>query len=812
MAGRRVAWVGVEVVVTVGLAGLLTNVASSQLPGWVSRPWLVFPALGVVLAGMVTLTVRRPAVGDSATSAPIWNAPARNPHFIGRDADLRRLRTLLQGRRSPVVVHAVRGMGGVGKTHLVLEYVHRHADDHTLIWWVAAEDAVLVPAQLGQLATALGLSVPSEDTEAVTAAVIAELHRRDRWLLVFDNAESVDAIRRFLPSGTGRVVITSRRGGFDALGTVLNLDVLPRADAVGFLRIRLRSMTVEQASELAELVGDLPLALEQATSFLIQTHTPVSDYLAAIRHHVEAMLTRGRDHHQEAREAQTVATLWNLSFAKIQQACPAAAQLLLLCGYLGADGIPLDLFTRNPDALPKSLTGIADDPLEAPGIAGTLFDYSLARHADDGIIVVHRLVQAAVRHYVSTQLDADNARSEPHPLTVVIRLLRVDLPDDIRRRPEAWPRWRQLLPHVLAVVRRERSPSDPAVDDTWWLLDRAATFLREHGQATDAVSLFERAIALAEDAHGPSHPAIATSLNGLAGALRDLGRPAEAVPLFQRALAISEAVSNPDHPDCAVSLNGLAVSVLDLGRAADAKGLFERALAIDEASRGPDHLAVAHRLMGLGTALTKLGKPADAIPLFQRALAITEMVHGVHHPDVSHSLNNLAGPLRALDRFEEANPLLQRAVAIDEATYGPNHPAVALSLNNFAANLRNLGNIAASIPLLERAVAIDERAYGANHPIIASRLDNLALGLLELERPADALPLLERALAITEGAYGPDHPDVAVRLNNLALALDHLDATADTKPLYQRALAIAEATHGPNHPDVHLYRRNAGLA
>jgi tetratricopeptide (TPR) repeat protein len=129
-------------------------------------------------------------------------------------------------------------------------------------------------------------------------------------------------------------------------------------------------------------------------------------------------------------------------------------------------------------------------------------------------------------------------------------LLRADLPGEIVGRPEHWPRWRQLLPHVLAAtatgVGGQPSPED--TDDTAWLLDRAATYLQTHGQPAQAKPLYERALRIDEAAHGPNHPAVAADLNNLAGALGELGQPGQARQLFERALRIAEAAHGPDHP------------------------------------------------------------------------------------------------------------------------------------------------------------------------------------------------------------------------------------------------------------------------
>src|SRR5208282_2287121 len=165
-------------------------------PGWICLPDHLDLAGRGSPGGLGRLGGSGPLLPGSVPR--VWNIPVRNPGFTGRDGLLAELRErLLAGEAA--VVQALHGMGGVGKTQLAVEYAHRFAGAYDLAWWVNSEQAGLIGDQFAGLGAALGCVVavsPASQvddveggTEAVRAAVLAELRARGRWLLVFDNAE-----------------------------------------------------------------------------------------------------------------------------------------------------------------------------------------------------------------------------------------------------------------------------------------------------------------------------------------------------------------------------------------------------------------------------------------------------------------------------------------------------------------------------------------------------------------------------------------------------------------------------------------------
>jgi tetratricopeptide (TPR) repeat protein len=634
----------------------------------------------------------------------VWNVPPRNANFTDRSAELGCLHTWFADHPA-VAVHALRGMGGVGKTQTAIEYAHRYAADYDLVWWVDAEQSTAIEEQLTSLADELGLSTPA-DPAAGLRAVHRALRARGHWLLIFDNAEFAGDISRVLPGGAGHVLVTTRRAGFLALGEVLDLDILDRPDALVLLRRRAPALTEDQADPLAAELGDLPLALDQAAAYLEQTSMPPEEYL-------QLLGTRGadlRNRGQAAGYTGTIATVWSVSIEKLQVDAPAAVQLLDLCAWLAPEPIPLDLFSGHRDQLPEPLASIAADSLAFSDAVGALVDYSLARR-DGGDLIVHRLVQDVTRDRLSGQPAAGAGK----PLETVLALLRADLPGQIWATPASWPRWRTLLSSVLVATGHRTDATKGA--DAAWLLTRAGIYLRRQGRYADALPLHQRALKIEADALGPDHPNVATDNNDIGWALSGLGRAAEALPYHERALRIREAALGPDHSDVAADLNYVGQALLALGRAAEALPLQQRALRIREAALGPDHPYVAAAQGYVGQALSALGRPAEALPYYERALRIREAAFGPDHPDVASDLNNLGQALLALGRAAEALPYHERALPIDEAALGPDHPDVASDLNYIGQALSALGRAAEALPYHEQALRIDEAALGPDHPL-----------------------------------------------------------------------------------------------
>jgi tetratricopeptide (TPR) repeat protein len=575
----------------------------------------------------------------------VANLPPRDPAFTGRVDLLDQLHQRLHPGQPAVVVQAqaqtLHGLGGIGKTQLALEYAHRHARDYDLIWWITAEPSAAIPGQLVAFARRLGLPERPEHDETVQALWDA-LRQRDRWLLVFDNAEDPADLRIWWPPGSGRVLVTSRHPTWAGLASTIAVDVLPRMEAVAFLRHRL-GRDDPSFDGLAAALGDLPLALEQAAAYLQETAITPSEYLALLDTRARELFTLGRP----ATTEQTIATTWTVSLRRLREQRPAAEDLLVLLAFLAADDIPRTLLTQLPrrrwrerrSPSSKRLAATLQDPLAYQQVVAALRRYSLIKTSQDGqALSVHRLVQAVIRHQL-------HRKQERQWGTAALHLLRAAFPAQ-HTDPDAWPAYARLLPHVLAVTDHT-SAMDIGPDDTIWLLTVAGLYLWQRADYRQARSLFERVLTICEARLGPDHPGTAATLNNLGLVLhaqRDLN---SARALHGRALSIRVASLGADHPETAISLSNFASVLYDLGDLDHARTLYEHALRIDEARLGADHPETTISLSNLASVLQAQGDLDHARILHQHALAIREARLGPDHPSTATTLNNLAGVLQA---------------------------------------------------------------------------------------------------------------------------------------------------------------------
>ncbi|MFA7766314.1 FxSxx-COOH system tetratricopeptide repeat protein [Streptomyces sp. NRRL S-448] len=560
-----------------------------------------------------------------ADAAPhgVSNIPAA-AGFVGRGAALDALDSAFAGGAGEVVLHAVHGLGGIGKSALAAHWA-AHRATARVRWRITADSPETVEAGLASLARALQPGLGELPAELQAERAVQWLAARDDWLVVLDNVERIDDVGAVVDrvASRGRILVTTRRAtGWYRHGATIRLDVFEPAESVAlFTRILTHDgpRDTDGADALCAELGHLALAVEQAAAYCAETSTSPRAYLDLRPATMFGAAAEGSD------SERTIARIWHLTLDRLADT-PLAGDLLRTLAWYAPDGIPRDLLDESAE------------PAELSAAIGRLVAYSMVTDNHDGTLTVHRLVQALAR-----TPDPDDPHRGPeaidHARSEAAAHLAKAFPTDVDQ-PAGWPRCRALLPHIDALTRHH-SPDHDTVD-TAQSLDRAALYQLGQGALAPAIQAFQRALATRERALGIEHPLTLGSRNNLAHAYQSAGDLGRALPLYQRTLEDCERVLGTDHPDTLGSRNNLAGAydaVGDLGRALP---LYQRTLEGFERVLGTDHPDTLTSRNNLAYAYKAVGDLGRALPLFQRTLEDCERVLGTDHPDTLISRNNLA--------------------------------------------------------------------------------------------------------------------------------------------------------------------------
>ncbi|MFD4114321.1 tetratricopeptide repeat protein, partial [Streptomyces niveus] len=508
----------------------------------------------------------KPALTED-TLAGLHNLPHFDSAvFEGRDNALRALADL-PSTGTGIVAQSVNGMGGVGKSTLVLHHAREHvASGRGPVWWIPSESPEEVTAGLAELAVALNPVHVAMPLDEAAGWAVSWLQGRSDWLVVLDNVEDLTPLQPLLGRlSTGQVLISTRRDLRNrGIGTVLTLDTLHPDASLTVLRDltgRRSDADTQHLRDLASELGHLPLGLQQAGAYLAHTRTSPQDYLGRLREDPATLLatTPPGDPHQ-----RTIARLWSVTLTTLQNTDPNAVTLLQILAYLAPTPLPRNVLDT---ALPARQ--------EVDQALGLLAAYSMITLTDT-TVTVHRLLQAVLRATAPPAPPLEKPRrllpfrrrstprSLPHASDTAVAVLLSAAQRENPLEVGCWPYWQELLPHVLVIS--DGHSTDISGNELTQLLGSTGNFLRSRGQARQALPLEQRALAITEAALGPEHPDTAVPLGNLARTLSELGRYEEALLLEQRALAITEAALGPDHPTTAIPLGNLAATFGELGR------------------------------------------------------------------------------------------------------------------------------------------------------------------------------------------------------------------------------------------------------
>ncbi|WP_129788022.1 AfsR/SARP family transcriptional regulator [Promicromonospora panici] len=678
--------------------------------------------------------------------------------FTGRDADLRRLDELLSapaedGSARAVVITAIGGTAGVGKTALAVHWAHRVADRfpdgqlYVNLRGYDPEQPVRPADALARFLTALGVpehDVPLDDDERA-ARYRSELAER-RMLIVLDNAGSVAQVRPLLPGSGGSAVVVTSRDSLAGLVAVhgahqVGLDLLPDAEAVDLLHRLIGERVVAEpgaAATLAEQCARLPLALRVAAVLATsQPDRPLADVVAELADRQERLelLDPGDDPYAAVHAVFS----WSVQHLPEQ----AARTFRRLGLHPGPD---LDQYVA------AALTGLA--PTAARRVLETLVRAHLLHRTGPGRYGMHDLLRAYATHLASAEESEEDRQTAERRLldyyqgaayTAVSTLY----PAEVQYQPDKAPDaplpdlseptsardWLQAERSCLAAV------AEHAADrrDNRYVVD-LAVILHRYVNSAHPVDLF------VVNAHALRAAEKAGDLTGQAQVLRQLGVGHSRSSRYETAL---------EH--------------------------FHRALVLFR--QAGDLVGEAYTLTNLASIDHRRGNHKAAREGHYRALAVARR-SGDRFVEASVR-NNVAGVEAGLGNITAAYEACQEALAIFQEI-GARYCA-AIALNNLANTELERGDYTTAAGRLRRSLATAE-ALG----IVTMRayvLDSLGMLHLYLEEPDDAASYFGQALVVCRETA--DVSGQAWSFNGLGEAARLAGDAAEALRSHTEALGIA---------------------
>jgi tetratricopeptide (TPR) repeat protein len=598
-------------------------------------------------------------------------------------------------------------------------------------------------SSLGKLAIQLGLHIKDEQRQVVVIDRIAEwLQQHSNWLLVIDDAPDPGALARLLPHATrGHVLITSVNPNWNTVAQPVPVECWTPEESVAFLQQRTSQDAPEDAEWLAQRLGGLPLALEQAGAYVEVTGISLRSYCDLIRSSHQLLLRN----ETSVEPSRSVGETWAVTLKRIDEESPRSSIVLAILSFMAPSGIPLLALMNLAKLTPNFMKPLVSPKVVADSIA-TLRKYSLITASDD-VASIHPLLQEVVRARLPRLVQRLmsiaamglilSSLSSSNPLGKVSH-------------------WFPIIPHALTSATHANSlKAWPSLSSVLFFV--AGALQLEQGHFSEAQRTLETAVRLARMSYRKKPGLLGTFLATLAFVELSVGNLSLAYSRAEEALSLHRADKTPPAEQILQDLRLLALTAQFSGDLDSELKYAEQALAAAESMYGSSHAEVGSLCDSLANLYGTMGRQIQAAAHADRAKQIYASLPPQTREDAD-ALRQQARAMAALGDLAAAKTKHERALALDRALLGHTHYRVVGGLEDVRRLSQKLGDMTGAWGALEEELMLVEQVYGAHHPLYGFTLESAAKLQQTLGNHTLARDFFARALAVFQKLWRPDHP------------------------------------------------------
>ncbi|HDR8183705.1 TPA: tetratricopeptide repeat protein [Bacillus thuringiensis] len=670
----------------------------------------------------------------------LWGVPyKRNPFFMGRKMELKNLEKALKSQ-DIAVIQAISGLGGVGKTQLALEFCYQKKEEYDVIYWINAENISSITGSYEELASILKLPIKDKQNNSITLEIIKQwMQTNSNWLIVFDNLTDEEILKSFLPNDfEGKVIVTTRKSNISSLNYPINLDKFTRDESIQFILDRLHKLNnfAGDAKILAETLDDLPLALEQACAYIIETGISIENYLKRFKKFKDIIIKEGKPIDYD----YTIATTWEISFGELKKRNPMALEFISICSFLSPDKIELGLFIKASDNISDIIVNKISSELELDKILALLREFSLIKSHEDSISI-HRLVQLVIKN----KLDLEQKKSF---IEIALTLV-LDNWNNIKNKESQ-------IAHSLIVIQHAQK-YNCCMEKVTKIINLLGKLLINLGQFHKAKELLFRALDIDMSIYNQNHFYVGRDYNSIGVLYTSMGEYNEAESYFQKSVDINQ-FNGTNRIDLLINLASLKYRQGLLHEAAQLYRNIMRNIEKNKDIEKDEILSAIY--INLGSLLNDMGEYGQAKLYLKEIITYLEKHISDDKSPLIRAYNNLSLVYESLGEFEKAIKNVKKAIELTKIYLTEDSMEMVECYNNLGLY------------------------YFRNYEFNSNSLDTDKSTLIL------ARDYLKKSLIISRKLIGKEHISQNSILNNLGMVYEALDENIKAKENYEEGLNI----------------------